>query len=77
MELEVYDWRGTLTEFIQQHPSGKFFTIIELTGEEEVSKQKTHAVAVVDGASYNISDSDMNRPIFKVWKVKFIQDQLG
>ena len=67
-QLEPYEWRGTLRDFIQQHPTGKYFTIIEVTDEEDVTKRRTHAVAVVSGAAYNVSNT--GRPIYKVWKLK-------
>lgn len=65
--LEPYDWHGTLQEFIQQHPTGKFLTIIEVTSEEDVSGRQTHAVAITDGMAYNVSNT--GRSVFKVWKV--------
>jgi hypothetical protein len=66
--LQPYEWHGTLQEFMQQHPTGKFLTIIEVTSEEDVSKRQTHAVAVVDGISFNVSNTE--RQVFRVWKAQ-------
>jgi hypothetical protein len=55
---------GTLQEFLRQHTTGSYLAIIELPGEE----RPTHAVAVVDGISFNVSNTE--RQVFRVWKVQ-------
>jgi hypothetical protein len=67
--LEPYEWQGgTLAEFIQEHPTGKYFVIVFVTNDADITQRSTHAVAVTDGVAFNASN--LQRPVFRTWKVQ-------
>jgi hypothetical protein len=65
-QLERYAFEGSLQEFVDQHPFGKFLLVIAVTQEENIALRKTHAVAVVNGVVYN--NSNTHRPVAHAWK---------
>lgn len=65
--LEIYRWGGgTLQEFIQQHPQGRFLAVIEVTDEIDITKRRSHSVGVVDGVPHNVKNTQ--RQVFRVWR---------